>query len=397
MPALRRRLPLLVALALLLSACGSPAGSSSGVSAAPQRSAGSAPYPGANASGFQAVDMTWVSANQGWALGVAPGCLGQRCVTVMETTDGGHHWVTVTDLHDCLLEAAPVGCPAGVPQVSRIRFANADVGYAFAGDGGPFSMTTNGGLSWAIQPGRQASAIKVGGGSAVRVSFSQGGCPGPCDWSIDRAALGQNSWVTLFTPPTSVNHGNVDLLRQGSHDIYAAFLGNPASGAGSQEAQLYVSTDGGTTWTAHLDPCARTKHPAYVASALAAAPGGVLAALCGSRSGVGPQMVTVSSDQGASFGPMEPLPHLTSGIFSELSATSAKALFVASPAVEMVETSTGGQSWRVAVRVKAQITPTTPQSTFLGFETPLVGRWIGPPDTLWTTTDGGGNWSASKF
>ncbi|HUY55887.1 MAG TPA: hypothetical protein VMV23_12135 [Candidatus Nanopelagicaceae bacterium] len=341
--------------------------------------------------------MTWISANQGWALGVAPGCLGQRCVTVMETTDGGQHWVTVADLHDCLLEAAPVGCPAGVPQVSRIRFANADVGYAFASDGGPFSMTTNGGLSWAIQPGRQASAIKVGGGSAIRVSFSQGGCPGPCDWSIDQGTLGQNSWVTLFTPPTSVNHGNVDLLRQGSNVIYAAFLGNPAAGAGSQQAQLYVSTDDGTTWAANLDPCSRTKHPDYVASAFAAAPAGVLVALCSSRSGAGPQMVTVSSDQGVSFGPLEQLPHLASGLYTEISATSAKALFVASPGVELLQSSTGGHSWRVAVRVKTEITPTTPQATFLGFETSLIGRWIGPPDTLWTTTDGGGTWSASKF
>ena len=397
MRSLRFGLPLVLGLGLLVSACGVAAGPSHGAVAAPQSSSGSGPYPGGAAAGFQAVDLTWVSAEQGWALGIAPGCLGQRCVTVLETTDGGRHWVTVADLHDCLLEAAPVGCPAGVPQVSQIRFANADVGYAFASDGGALAMTTNGGLSWAIQPGRQVSAVKAGYGTAIRVSFSQGGCPGPCDWSIDQAGLGQNSWLTLFTPPTSVNHVNVALLRQGPNDVYAAFLGNPAAGGGSQQAQLYVSTDGGASWAAHVDPCAQSNLHDYVAANFAAAPGGVLAALCVSRSGASPQMVTVSSNQGATFGPLVPLPRSSSGFFSEISVTSARDLFVASPGAELVESTNGGQSWRVAVKVKAQSTPTTPQSIFLGFETPLLGRWIGPANTLWTTTDGGATWSASKF
>lgn len=397
MGTVRFGLPLVLALGLLLSACGAASGFSSGPEAGAPAAMGPAPDPGDSATGFQAVALTWVTTQQGWALGIAPGCLGQRCSTVLETTDGGRHWVTVADLHDCLLEAAPVGCPAGVPQVSQIRFANADIGYVFASDGGPFAMTTNGGLSWTLQAGRQASAIKVGYGTAMRVSFSQGGCPGPCDWSVDQASLGQNSWTTVFTPPTSVNHGNVALLRQGPSDIYTAFLGNPAAGAGGQQSQLYVSTNGGLSWAAHPDPCARSRPQDYVASNFAVAPGGVLVALCTSRSGGSPQMVTVSSDQGSTFGPLEPLPHSGSGFFSEIAATSARDLFVAIPGTELVESSTGGQSWRVAIEGKAQITPTTPESTFLGFETSLVGRWIGTPDTLWTTTDGGATWSASRF
>ncbi|MHB1892268.1 MAG: beta propeller repeat protein [Candidatus Dormibacteria bacterium] len=201
MRTVRFGLPVLLALGLLMSACGATSGFSSEANAGSPASMGSAPDRGSGATGFQAVALTWVSPQQGWALGIAPGCLGQRCSTLLETTDGGRHWVTVADLHDCLLEAAPVGCPAGVPQVSQIRFANADIGYVFASDGGPFAMTTNGGLSWALQAGRQASAIKVGYGTALRVSFSQGGCPGPCDWSVDQAGLGQNRWTTIFTPP----------------------------------------------------------------------------------------------------------------------------------------------------------------------------------------------------
>ncbi len=389
--------PLAILVALLVSSCGAAAGhaGSSSTSAAAGHS-NATPYPGGTVSGFQAVDLTWISTEQGWALGTAAGCAGQRCATVLETTDGGRSWTTVADLHDCLLEAAPVGCPAGVPQVSQLRFATPDIGYAYASDGGPFSMTTNGGLSWHVQSGREASAIKVAYGTAVRVSFSRSGCPGPCDWSIDEAPLGQTTWQTLYTPPRGFNHGQVDLLRQGSRDIYAAFLGNLAGGAaGGQAAQLVVSSDAGTSWTALPDPCA-ADHPGYGTRALAAAPGGVLIALCedaaGSRAGV-----AVSTDAGRSFGGIEFLPKPRSGMYTEIAAASSHLLLVAVPGTELVQSTDGGHHWVVVVRLRTQPSPSTPTSTFLGFESPTVGRWIGPPDTLWTTTDAGLTWTSRRF
>jgi photosystem II stability/assembly factor-like uncharacterized protein len=383
--------------ALLLSGCGAAAGhGGSGGSSAGTRGSSSLPYPGSTVTDFQAVDLTWISADQGWALGTAAGCAGQRCATVLETTDGGRSWTTVADLHDCLLEAAPVGCPAGVPQVSQIRFATPDIGYAFTSDGGPYSLTTNGGLSWQVQAGRGASAIKVAYGTAIRVSFSHAGCPGPCDWSIDEAPLGQSDWQTLYTPPSNFNHGQVVLLRQGPKDIYAAFLGNAAGGAsGRQAAQLVVSADAGASWTVVADPCAAAD-PRYGARTFAAAPGGVLVALCetasDSRAGV-----EVSTDSGANFGPMELLPRPRSGAYSELAAASSHLLLAAVPGVQLVQSTDGGHHWQTVVLLKTHPLASTPTSTFLGFESPLVGRWIGPPDRLWTTTDGGLSWTSRRF
>lgn len=385
--------PLVLTAALALAGCG--AAGTAGVQqshAASKRGAVEAPYPGSSVAGFQAVDLTWVSDQQGWALGTAPGCAGQRCATILETTDGGVQWTTVADLHDCLLEAAPVGCPAGVPQVSQIRFANADDGYAFASDGGPYSVTENGGLSWQVASGREASVIKVGFGTAIRISFSHGGCPGPCDWSIDRATVAQNSWQTLYTPPSSFNHGRVVLLRQGPEDIYAAFLGaEPAKSV----AQLVVSTNGGATWQNRGDPCAADE-TGFVSTDFAAAPNGVLVALCAASS-FQKSAVAISTDSGAEFGPLESMPPPSSGSYSEIAATSAESIFAAVPSRELVESQTGGRQWRVAIKVKQRPSAATPQTTFLGFEDPLVGRWVGPPDTLWSTTNGGLTWTARSF
>lgn len=377
-------------LGLALTGCG---GSSANLtSAAPAKAA---PYPGSSISGFQAADLTWVSDQQGWALGVAPGCSGQRCATVLETTDGGRAWITVTDLHACLVEAAPVGCPAGVPEVSQIRFANPDIGYAYSSSGGPYSLTTNGGLSWTLQTGREVSAIKVALGTAVRVSFSRQGCPGPCDWSIDQSPIGENAWQTLLTPPSSVNHTRVILVRQKSDYVYVAFVGLAAPGTVGPKTQIEESRDGGISWQSHGDPCAAAD-ASYRTTDLSAAPGGVLVALCSSsqssRAGV-----VISPDAGATFGQLQLLPRTTQGAFTELSSTSPSNIFAAVPGVELVGSSTGGRRWKVEVKVRPGSDRALPSSSFLGFESPLVGRWIGPPGVVWTTINGGETWSQQRF
>jgi photosystem II stability/assembly factor-like uncharacterized protein len=346
---------------------------------------------------FSGASLTWVSNDQGWALGTTPNCAGQRCVEIMGTTDGGIEWSPVSELHDCLLEAAPVGCPAGVMQLSEIRFATSELGYAYASDGGPFALTTDGGQSWTVQTGRQASAIEVGSGTAVRVSFSESGCPGPCDWSIDAAALGGSNWQTLYTPPTWGNHGNVVLLRQGASDVYVSFLGDPASGAGDQQAQIVVSTDDGWYWTVRADPCAGSAGQRYVDRGLTSAPNGIVVALCVRRDGLGPEAVAVSSDCGASFGPLAMIPESDHSQFTEIAATTAQHLFAAIPGAILIASTNGGQSWHTAVAVSGQLPADATTSTFLGFESPEVGRWVGAPGTMWGTTDGGATWSVSRF
>ncbi len=351
------------------------------------------PATGSAPRGFQAADLSWISDEQGWALGVEPGCNGQRCATVLETTDGGTQWVTVADLHACLLESAPVGCPAGTTQVSSIRFANPDVGYAFSVEGGPALATANGGLTWSLLPGRDVSAIKVSSGTVVRASFSKGGCPGPCDWSIDEAAVGGSQWRTLLTPPVDVNHDRVVLLHQGPEYLYVAFLGAPQAGAANESAQLFISSDAGASWTELPDPCGQLR-PGLVAATLSSAPGGVVAALCAPRSGSGAEFVTISTDAGANFGALLPLP-TAAGSYTELAIVSPEAVFAAESGRQLVGTLNGGRTWRILARSAASASGAVP--VFLGFESPTVGRWVASDALLWSTADGGASWDPHRF
>ena len=46
------------------------------------------PVGGPVPAGFRAVDLTWVSTDQGWALGTAP-CAQAPCTSIVRTLDGG--------------------------------------------------------------------------------------------------------------------------------------------------------------------------------------------------------------------------------------------------------------------------------------------------------------------
>jgi hypothetical protein len=68
-----------------------------------------------------------------------------------------------------------------------LRFASAEVGYAFDPD---LVMTTDGGKTWEGQPGRHVAALEPAGGDVMRVGYTHTGCPGPCDVMIERADPG---------------------------------------------------------------------------------------------------------------------------------------------------------------------------------------------------------------
>lgn len=60
----------------------------------------------------------------------------------------------------------------------------------------------------------------------------------------------------------------------------------------------------------------------------------------------------------------------------------------------------GGRTWTKAVSDSEPVPP--PEvgfggRAFLGFESEQVGRWVGAPRAVWTTTDGGDHWKAHRF
>lgn len=388
-----------VALALtgLLSGCGGAAV----MSTASPTTSESAPSPSASptlAPGLiQAVDLTWVSAQQGWALATTPTCAGITCIAVLTTTNGGRSWATLTQLDACLNLTQ---CGGAADIVTNIRFATPEIGYLYGAISGnsPIMLTTDGGHDWTVEPGPYTVALDLSGGEAMRISSPHGGCPGPCDPSIDVAPLGSNLWTSVLAPTPTYNDG-AELVRQGA-EVYTLFPGNRQDGVvSSQHADLYISMDGGAHWRHEDDPCGYTGTTANDAQTIAAAPQGVLVVLCAPRP-QGASFIIISTDEGATFGSPEPIP----AGFTQLAAASSSSLVLGNAAnsggpgpipYQLLYSGDGGQQWRTVVTLEALASPVPP--SFLGFESVSDGRWIGPTGVLWTTTDSGATWTKSQF
>ncbi len=291
------------------------------------------------------------------------------------------------------------------PTLCGITFVNNDDGYLFntgfdAGDG--YLMTTDGGSMWVQEGGRPVLSVQPFGNEVLRVSFSHSGCPGPCDISVDEAPPGSTDWHTLV----SSQYGDgVQLATEGADNAYVALFLNPAGGAGSAHSTLLVTTDGGRSWSTVLDPCGTVNGDEYDMSAIGAAPGPELFALCTGRVGESSHFLEKSSDPTQGF-LREPI--LPTGSFDQIAATSPTDVVVGTgPEVgsgpysfELMDSTDGGSQWRTVVsdRVTAIQNHSLPGSTgFLGFQSPQLGWWVGDPGYIWGTTDGGSQWVRSQI
>ena len=148
------------------------------VTASPSATAATSPPasvpPSTQAAGpIDVQDVSFVSADQGWALGSGE---------LVTTTDGGARWTRLP------------GPPAGA---MHIRFASPQVGYAWS-TAGRLWITTDGAASW--QPGglSQVVSLETAAGWVWSIAGAQ---PYPNIW---RAPVGSTAWTNLgFTPDRS--------------------------------------------------------------------------------------------------------------------------------------------------------------------------------------------------
>jgi photosystem II stability/assembly factor-like uncharacterized protein len=338
-------------------------------------------------------DLTWVSDTLGWALVEGRGCGQPICDEVLTTTDGGTDWHRIG-----VVPAPPDGCAdCASPGVTHIRFANDVDGYAYGPD---LFVTTDGGAVWSGEPGPSVVDLEPAGDNVMRVTSLSSGCPGPCNPSVQEAAVGSDVWRTL-TPPFVGDVATVQLVRQGADDVYVAVYPDDMSGVA--QATLMISRDDGVTWNDRTDPCGEVDgHPIEMHS-LAAAPGAVVAALCVGQAEGQPAFVAISVDGGRDFVPGPFIPGSGSDIFDTIAATSASGLVLGTGGfggrrVEhyaLLASRDGGRTWLQVASESGAVERNQPTADngFLGFESSTVGRWVGYPDVIWETADGGRKWT----
>jgi len=342
------------------------------------------------------VDLSWVSAADGWALAAQP-CVSGTCARLAHTTDGGLHWQALPNppaqLQDGTVDCSKVAC------VSRVQFASPTVGYLY---GPALLMTSDGGRTWHAQPGLQVETLTIAGSQVYRVGYDHLGCPGPCQPTLQRATIGSSAWQPLISQLASSDGDTAQIVSSGSTLLLAMF-GNPAQGV-FDPAVVYRSADGGATWQQSTDPCSsraadgKSEHD-YLTD-LASAPAGFLAGLCSPPSGSGTFVVT--SSDGGQYWQAGTLPGVQA--LALLAAASPTTLAVSTAATsgsgaftaQLLVTTDAGGHW-TTVATETQQIPQAGVPAWLGFETPQTGTWISGPHSIWTTKDGGLHWTRTQF
>lgn len=343
---------------------------------------------------FAVTDLSFVSADTGWALGTTPTCANEPCTSLLRTVDGGKHWV---GLAPPVVDLATVrGCTSS-NCVSGVRFANAHVGYLF----GPKALylTVDGGVNWSRQSGG-AEALEVAAGGVLRVTTTTAGCPPGCTYRVQRADVGGPSWHTVLTT-TSAGGDGVALARAGDN-AFVQVYGHTAGGGQSAHTAFYSSTDAGQHWTAFGEPCPQLAGPSveYDATALAPSPSGSVAVLCSARTQGPDPFVAASTNAGRTF----VAGTRNADLSAPIAAASASVIFAnveptGQPSGQLLRSSDGGKTWAVVATTPESSTFGGYVSQFLGFENATTGRWVSSanPYLVWTTRNGGATWTRNAF
>jgi photosystem II stability/assembly factor-like uncharacterized protein len=323
-------------------------------------------------------DLTFVGDDVGWALGSAD-CVGGRgrCTAVLRTTDGTH-WTGMSGAAFNVIDVK--GCAD--PCVTNLRFANGLVGYAF----GPsaFYVTTDGGRSWHRRPGG-AIQLETLDNNVIRVTGTNGGCPGPCNIRVETAAIGSSSWTPADFIPNQLDVSAVLLSREG-HDAYLLLTGNPAGGAPSATSTLYRSRDDGRTWQAVGEPCPQTGQEVD-STAIAAGGADRVSALCATRQSPQRYRVATSVDAGSHF--VGRPANVPLDRVAALAGDPDTALVAAGSG--LARSTDGGVHWHRIAEVTGTI-------QFVGFESMRVGRAVSQNGTrIWTTRDAGRTWQPATI
>lgn len=353
------------------SAAGSsPSPTSSATSSATPSPATPAPTPIA---GFAAASVTFVSADDGWALGTVAGALA-----LARTQDAGHSWSSVTP-PPTHFSGQGVEASSGV---SGIRFANTEDGWTY---GPELWATQDGGSTWTevtlpgVAAGSPVWSLETSDG-IVAAAVLATGTP---SLEIETSSVGSGAWV-LASATVEIGAGPIpspQLVLQGSAGW---LLENDRTVVGGARLQS-------GSWSSWTPACST----AGGAAALAASTAQDLLAVCdvgAYTSGSPAEEAFVSTNGGGSFtGLSGSLPSGCQGSATLASATSSLA--AAGCGAQIVATFNGGGSWAPVYTGASGAS-----IAYVGFTTTTQGVAIATAPgsaagTLLMTRNGGASWA----
>ncbi len=284
--------------------------------------------------GFEADSASFVSASTGFVLG-ARGCSRMPCTARLEkTVNGGTSWTRVPVP---AVELVPPFTGSPLSAVSTVRFENASDGWLFAPG---LWATTDGGAQWHSEslPG-EVIALAASDGVAFAVAE-------PTDGGLDQARLYESQvGTTTWTLVPGISPQNA--LAVYGHSVWA---GAPSgAGDGGFVPELWTSTDSGKHWTKLSFHC---KSPNLSASAVAAASTSQVAVACSDQAypqpGLSVKEVFTSDNGGRTFR-LAGKPGVAGqvGVLA-MPAGNPKVITMsaASGATYLYQSGNGGKTWR---------------------------------------------------
>lgn len=295
--------------------------------------ASAAPADGAARSGFAPQSVTFISASQGWVLGLAP-CHPAPCTAVVHTRDGGRTW------HRIPAPGAPLvpvglGARAGV---SELRFADASNGWAYGPD---VYLTHNGGAIWhkIRMPGPVLDLEAAAGVAYAAVKNRHG------NTALYRSTVGRNRWSLvpgLGNIPGAAAEGSITLHGSAGWLL----VGNLIVGI------TLLRTSTGANWTHMHDPCGTVMGAGLFPASIAADTARQVSMLCVSTPASGSTLKKVysSADGGRHFTAAGEPP--SGGLDAMLARPTSVHLFVAAASVFswIYASGNAGRTWHTVLQ-----------------------------------------------
>lgn len=372
------------------------------------------------------LDMSFIDANTGWALGYFCGPLENCAPTIRKTIDGGQTW-------QALPRTGVTMQSAGNLLARRVHFANADDGWAYD----PSLFTTHdGGQTW-VDSGRTGSILDLASrdGTAWAVERT---CPqqsGQCTRTVLTSGDDGHTWQPTAAQPR-IRGPELQLVLASGNDAW--FISwqhiEPVSPGSPHVPTLVATHDGGKSWQELADPCDPGNGSPQ--SRLSALDAGHLWEVCGSQPGAGGQdkALYFSSDGGqrwdlvsgylpgarptlppppataidtpdtrspampstpTPFTPFRPtqevlqgLPY--SGYINDITFISPQRGFLALGRGTLFRTDDGGRTWREAIPY--EIADPLDGGVGPAFFVDSMHGWLAAQPGLFRTVDGGEHW-----